>query len=204
MRRSLPLSSRPLDVALIAFFAVNLCFTTYVVSLEQIVIADPSSFAPPPWPPARLLALVHWWERSFDPLLLARPAWYRATIWLDVLVFGPFYAVAIYAFVRGRDWIRLPCVAWAAMLFTNVFIILFDELKGIHATPSPAVPARRPTCTVPSAPASRTSWPCCISSSSRASSSPAGKSPVRNRSRSRVRVANICSPCSPAIRRTAF
>ena len=139
MRVPIPLSRRPLDVALVAFFAVNLCFTTYVVSLEQIVIADPASFVPPPWPPARLLALVHWWERSFDPLLLARPAWYRATIWLDVLAFGPFYAVAIYAFARGRDWIRLPCVAWASMLFTNVFIILFDELKGVHASPSPGV-----------------------------------------------------------------
>jgi hypothetical protein len=25
------------------------------------------------------------------------------------------------------------------MLFTNVVIILFDELKGVHATPAPAV-----------------------------------------------------------------
>ena len=139
MRVAVPLRRRPLDVALVAFFAVNLAFTTYVVSLEQVVIADPFQFTPPPWPPERLLALVHWWERSFDPLLLARPAWYRATIWLDVLAFGPFYAVAIYAFARGRDWIRLPAVVWASMLFTNVFIILFDELKGIHATPSPAI-----------------------------------------------------------------
>ncbi len=139
MRHTIPLSRRPLDVALVVFFAVNLCFTTYVVSLEQIVLADPFHFTPPPWPPERLLALVHWWERSFDPLLLARPAWYRATIWLDVLVFGPFYAFAVYAFVRGRDWIRVPAIVWASMLFTNVFIILFDELKGIHATPAPAV-----------------------------------------------------------------
>lgn len=139
MRHSVPLSKRPLDAALVLFFVVNLCFTTYVVSLEQIVIADPFRFTPPPWPPQRLLALVHWWERSFDPLLLARPAWYRATIWLDVLAFGPFYAFAVYAFARGRDWIRLPSIVWASMLFTNVFIILFDELKGIHATPSPAI-----------------------------------------------------------------
>lgn len=139
MARSTPLSRRPLDLALVAFFAVNLCFTTYVVSLEQLVVADPARFTPPPWPPAPLLALVHWWERSYDPLLLARPAWYRATIWLDVLAFGPFYAAAIYAFVRERDWIRIPSVVWASMLFTNVFIILFDELKGIHATPAPAV-----------------------------------------------------------------
>ncbi len=137
MRRPIPLARRPLDVALVAFFAVNLFFTTYVVSLEQIVIADPSRFVPPVWPPERLLALVHWYERSFDPLLVARPAWYRATIWLDVLLFGPFYAAAIYAFVRGRDWIRIPSVAWATMMFTNVFIILFDELLGVHATPHP-------------------------------------------------------------------
>jgi hypothetical protein len=139
MRLAIPLSRRPLDAALVAFFAVNLLFTTYVVSLEQIVIDDPSRFTPPLWPPEPLVALVHWWERSYDPLLLARPAWYRATIWLDVLVFGPFYAFAIYAFARGRDWIRLPSVVWASMLFTNVSIILFDELKGVHATPHPGI-----------------------------------------------------------------
>jgi hypothetical protein len=139
MRRPIPLRRRPLDVALLAFFAVNLLFTTYVVSLEQIVIDDISSFAPPPWPPERLLALVHWWERSFDPLLVARPAWYRATIWLDVLLFGPFYAVALYAYARGRDWIRIPSVVWASMLATNVFIILFDELHGLHPAPRPGI-----------------------------------------------------------------
>ncbi len=139
MRRPIPLARRPLDVALVAFFAVNLLFTTYVVSLEQIAIDDPFRFTPPIWPPERLLALVHWWEKTFDPLLLARPAWYRATIWLDVLAFGPFYAFAIYAWARGRDWIRIPSVVWASMLFTNVVIILFDELRGIHATPHPAI-----------------------------------------------------------------
>ncbi len=137
MRRTIPLSRRPLDVALVAFFAVNLLFTTYVVSLEQVVIDDPFRFTPPAWPPGPLLALVHWYEKSFDPLLLARPAWYRATIWIDVLLFGPFYAVAIWAYAKGRDWIRIPSVVWASMMFTNVFIILFDELKGIHATPHP-------------------------------------------------------------------
>jgi hypothetical protein len=138
MRHSIPLRQRPLDLGLIAFFAINLLFTTYVVSLEQVVIDDIDHFAQPVWPPAPLLALVHWWERSFDPLLIARPAWYRATIWLDVLVFGPFYAAALYAFVRGRDWIRIPAVIWGAVLFTNVFIILADELWGIHASPHPA------------------------------------------------------------------
>ncbi|HVP67101.1 MAG TPA: emopamil-binding family protein [Anaeromyxobacteraceae bacterium] len=139
MREVIPLGRRPLDAALVLFFVVNLTFTTYVVSLEQVAIADPAHFAPLAWPPQRLLALVHWWERGFDPLLWARPAWYRATVWLDVLVFGPFYAVAIFAYARGREWIRVPSIIWATMLFTNVVIILSDEIWGIHASPHPAV-----------------------------------------------------------------
>jgi hypothetical protein len=138
-RRVLPLRRRPWDLALVVFFVINLFFTTYVVSLEQVVIDDIHRFTPPLWPPERLLALVHWWERSFDPLLIARPAWYRATIWLDVLVFGPFYAAAIWAYVKGREWIRIPSIIWGTMLFTNVFIILGDELRGIHAAPVPAI-----------------------------------------------------------------
>jgi hypothetical protein len=138
-RSILPLRQRPWDAALVAFFVVNLLFTTYVVSLEQVVIDDIYRFTPPLWPPSSLLALVHWWEKSFDPLLIARPAWYRATIWLDVLAFGPFYAAAIYAYVKGKEWIRIPTLIWGTMLFTNVFIILGDELRGIHATPSPGV-----------------------------------------------------------------
>ena len=64
MRQVIPLGRRPLDVALVLFFLVNLTFTTYVVSLEQVVISDPFHFTPPAWPPVSLLALVHWWERS--------------------------------------------------------------------------------------------------------------------------------------------
>ena len=81
--------------------------------------------------------MIHWYERTFDPLLLARPAWYRATIWLDCLVFGPFYAAALFAYAKGKDWIRLPSVIWASIMSTNVFIILFDELLGIHRSPHP-------------------------------------------------------------------
>ena len=139
LRRPIPLKQRPFDVALLGFFGINLLLVTYVISLEQIVIKTPFAYAPPAWPPQFLLTIIHWWEKTFDPLLWARPAWYRATIWLDVLAFGPYYATALYAFARGRDWIRIPSVIWASIMFTNVFIILSDELGGIHASPHPVV-----------------------------------------------------------------
>jgi hypothetical protein len=137
--RVIPLRRRPLDIGLLGFFVVNLLFVTYVISLEQIVIRNPAAFTQPLWPPRSAVALIHWWEQTYDPLLWARPAWYRATIWIDVLLFGPFYAAAIFAFVRGREWIRVPSLVWAGLMFANVTIILFDELLGEHATPHPGV-----------------------------------------------------------------
>ncbi len=135
MRRAIPLGRRPIDLLFLAFFVVNLGFVTYTVDFEQLVIADPSSFTYPVWPPAPLVDLVHWYGRAFDPVLLARPAWWKATIWIDALFFGPFYAVAIFAFLTARDWIRIPSVIWASVMLTNVTIILSEEAFGQYATP---------------------------------------------------------------------
>lgn len=135
MSAPVPLSQRKLDWVLLAFFFVNLTFITYIVDLEQLVIADPHHFTYPAWPPAKLVDLVHYWGDNFDPLQNARPVWWKATIWIDAVLFGPFYAVALYAFTRGRDWIRLPGLLWAAVMMTNVTIIMSEEAFGPHATP---------------------------------------------------------------------
>ncbi len=135
-RRVIPLSRRKLDIAIVAFFCVNVLFITYVVDLEQLVIANPSHFTYPIWPPGPAVDLIHWWGRTFDHDLLARPAWWKVTIWIDNLGFGPFYLVAIYAFVTGKDWIRIPSVMYASALFTIVLIILGEEWRGQYASPN--------------------------------------------------------------------
>jgi len=132
---SLPLSKRPVDIAIIVFFCVNLFFITYIVDVEQLVIADANHFAYPAWPPAKLVDLVHWYGHNFDPVLIARPAWWRATIWIDSLFFGPFYVFGIYAYAKGKNWIRFGSIVWASVILTNVSIILFEEIFGEHATP---------------------------------------------------------------------
>jgi hypothetical protein len=129
-----PLTRRPLDMVLVAFFILNIGFITYIVDIEQLIIADPAHFDYPLWPPRALVDLVHWWGRSFDPALMARPAWWKATIWIDAVFFGPFYAFAIYAFVKCKNWIRTPAIIWASVMMTNVVIILAEELWGTYAT----------------------------------------------------------------------
>lgn len=132
---SIPLSHRHGDVIIVAFFLLNLLVITYMVDLEQLVIPDPAHFSYPIWPPRFAVDADHWWGRTFDPLQLARPMWWKMTIWIDALLFGPFYAVATYAYVKGRPWIRIPSVIYASVMLTNVTIILGEEAFGPHRTP---------------------------------------------------------------------
>jgi hypothetical protein len=136
MDHPVALRQRPFDWLLVAFFVLNLLVITYLFDIEQVVVADPGHFQYPIWPPAFMVDAGHWWGRSFDPLLLARPVWWKATIWIDLLFFGPFYAFAIYAFIRAKEWIRVPAIIWAAVMMTNVTIILSEEIWGPHATPA--------------------------------------------------------------------
>lgn len=136
MRATVPLRQRPVDLASLVFYAFNLLFISYFFDLEQVLIANTSNFSYPAWPPKFLVDLSHWWGRNYDPLLLARPVFWRATVWIDVLLFGPFYAVAIYAYVRGKEWIRIPAIIYSSVMLTTVTIILSEEIWGTHATAS--------------------------------------------------------------------
>jgi hypothetical protein len=67
--------------------------------------------------------------------LMARPVWFKDTIWLDNILYGPFYATAIYAFIKGKQWIRIPSIIYATMMITGVFFILTEEAFGPFHTP---------------------------------------------------------------------
>ena len=135
-QKAIPFSQRRVDWIFVGFFLINLIFITYIVDIEQLTISDPSNFQQPVWPPAAMVKLIHAYGNSFDPLLIARPQWWKMTIWIDVLFYGPFYALAIYAFVKGRDWIRIPATFYSGMMFAGVFIILGEEAAGSHVTPN--------------------------------------------------------------------
>jgi len=79
--------------------------------------------------------LMHWYGRNFDPLLMARPLWFRMTLAYEALLFGPYYVAATVAFVQGKDWIRIPSLVWAASLATCATIAAAEEIAGPHASP---------------------------------------------------------------------
>ena len=138
-RTVIPLRERRRDIAILVFFLINLLFITYIVDLEQNIIPDPYNFEYPVWPLPFMVDLIHWWGANFDPVLMARPMWWRMTIWIDTLFFGPFYVAAIFAYVKGREWIRIPSIIYASVMLTNVTIILGEEIGGAHASPQPGL-----------------------------------------------------------------
>lgn len=133
------LRDRPLDILIVLFFTINVLFITYIVDLEQLVIKNPSNFTYPIWPPPFFVDLIHHYGYSFDPLLIARPVWWKMTIWIDAIFFGPFYVAAIYAFTKRKEWIKVPSLVWAGSMLSNVIIILGEEILGPNATPHPLI-----------------------------------------------------------------
>lgn len=134
MDETLPFSQRRVDIILVAFFLVNLLFVSYFIDIEQLVIADPAHFTYPIWPPRLVIDAVHWWGNNFDPLLMARPVFFKVTIWLDNLLYGPFYLIAIYAYYKGKAWIRLPSIIYAVSMMSGVIMILSEEAFGQYHT----------------------------------------------------------------------
>lgn len=104
MNAILPISKRRGDWPILVFFLINLFFITYIVDLEQLVIPDANHFTYPVWPPAPMVDMVHNYGHTYDPVLIARPAWWKATIAIDVFFFGPFYVLALYSF---HPWPRV-------------------------------------------------------------------------------------------------
>ena len=88
-RTVIPLKDRKPDLIFMVFFLINLFFVTYVVDVEQLTISDPYSQQQAAWPPAGMVKIIHSYGETFDPLLMARPQWWKDTIWLDVIFYGP-------------------------------------------------------------------------------------------------------------------
>jgi hypothetical protein len=76
----LPFSRRKLDWIFVAFFLINLYFVTYIVDIEQLIIPDPNHYQQLLWPPAAIVKLIHRYGQMYDPLMMARPQWWKMTI----------------------------------------------------------------------------------------------------------------------------
>lgn len=105
------------------------------MDIEQLTIPEPpgADFSDYPlWPPRWWVDTIHNYGRTYDPLQIARPVWWKVTIWYDVLLFGPLYFYFLWATIRGDERMRLPAIIYGSIITTIVVIICSEEVWGPH------------------------------------------------------------------------
>lgn len=116
------------DVFLIFFFATHVPVT---------ILFDAQCVLPNAWYPKALLDAFSWYVETFqDPLLGDPPTWFRTLVWSEVFFQLPFFILATHACIFGKDYIRLPCLAYSGHVVTTmlpILVTLYVDTKITHA-----------------------------------------------------------------------
>jgi len=123
-RRPIPLRDRPGDwffILAFSFFTFSSFFSDIYCALRVHLTPDSPNF----WVRANF-----WYADGTDPLLLALPTFLWLQTFISAFVFGPFYAVLVFAVARGRDWIRMPAIIYASVMTYAMTITLGVEYLG--------------------------------------------------------------------------
>lgn len=119
-------TEHPLDKLFIVAFSI-FAFTSLI--LEQWIVwgVDLRTATDP------LGQAWFWYAETYDPLLLDRLLSIRVMFGIDAFVFGTFYLVLVYAFVRRRNWIRMPALLYGAAMFYSIVVYVVMEAFSEHA-----------------------------------------------------------------------
>ena len=83
--------------------------------------------------------LYFWWCEHADPVLQLNPLWIKYLSVLSPVVFCPFYLASIYAITRRRDWIRIPSIMYASVLFVDLSAFFVEGVWGELPSPNMAL-----------------------------------------------------------------
>jgi hypothetical protein len=108
----IPLSRRRRDwffVVCFAFFAFSsfysdACYALYGVDGDAGCIAANLGYA----------------EATGDRLFASGPGFLRIRTFVSAFVFGPFYLLLVYAFLRGANWIQKPALIYVGAMVVGV------------------------------------------------------------------------------------
>ena len=120
----IPLSERRLDFFFIAIFS-SFAFTSFAADAVN-GLSTPTADHPYFW--AR--AVYRLYAVGCDPLLIANPRFLQAMCFISAFLFGPFYLVLVYSFVRGRNWIRPFALVYVGMIVESMLVLLAVEYLG--------------------------------------------------------------------------
>lgn len=125
-----PIYRRPLDLALVAFFAVSVLYGVLFSLPEGLgVPVSPDS----PWPPLRAL---HDWAVAQEPAHLDPPPNLIAASLFDGFFQAPVLILVIVGLIRQRAWVRPLALFYSGAAVTNMFFYFTQTFLGPHPPPN--------------------------------------------------------------------
>jgi EXPERA (EXPanded EBP superfamily) len=124
VRSPIPLRDRRYDWFFIVVFTmfIGSSFTGDIVNMVGRPDPDSDFFL------ARLV--YHVYADGTDPLLIANPRFLQVGASVSAVVFGTFYVLLVYSFIRGREWIRRPSFIYTGMVVQTTFIVVMVGFAG--------------------------------------------------------------------------
>ncbi len=120
----IPLKERKLDYFFIIAFSAFI-FTSFAADLVNAV-SKPS----PHSSYFRARTVYNLYAVNNDPLLIANPKYLRVMTFISAFVFGPFYIVLVYSFIKGKNWIRPFAFIYVGMIAESMIVLLIAEFTG--------------------------------------------------------------------------
>ena len=116
MPAAVPLSRRPYDFLFIVYFVLHIATT---VAVDTQIVLPRELF-----PKFLVQALDDWVRDSDDVLTGTRPLFYRAFVWVELVFHLPYFFFALFAFIKGRNWIRNISMVYAVAVLGSMVAIM--------------------------------------------------------------------------------
>ena len=128
----MPITQRPLDLFLIAFFSISVLYG-FLFSLPE-GLGVPVS-ADSPWPPLRSL---HEWAVAEEPAHLDPPPNLIAACLFDGFFQAPALLFIVIGLWKLRSWLRPLGLIYVGAATTNMFFYFTQTFLGDHPPPNTA------------------------------------------------------------------
>ncbi|EFJ40779.1 hypothetical protein VOLCADRAFT_108000 [Volvox carteri f. nagariensis] len=108
----------------------------FILHIPTTVIVDSQSVVPAQYFPSWAKELLQWHiKTNGDHLVSSNPLWFVSLVACEILLQLPFFFVASYAFLKRRNWIRIPCIVYGSHVATTMVPILSEFLFSPEAGP---------------------------------------------------------------------
>ncbi|GLC33961.1 hypothetical protein PLESTB_000822900 [Pleodorina starrii] len=112
-------------------------FLAYLISHIPItILVDSQIVVPAQYYPGWAKDLLQWHiKTNEDHLISTNPLWYSSMVFCECVLQLPFFFIAAYAFIKRRNWIRIPGIIYGAHVVTTMVPILTEILFSPAAGP---------------------------------------------------------------------